>query len=185
MIREKWYLRRGTGISPTELEFPATKLTIRHVRSGSSTEPEVRWWYAWTAEEVEWKESTAVRYLMQRMLPRPYTLECTQQALVSGYVLCSTAASSCGRVNCDKQDFSLFNRLQKFCRFLDMFTDGLFFVLLLLATLAEDYSWPINKKAIYHTYNFTSKKFGNDRWNCPNHLLRFRSSCSFYSHIHV
>ena len=39
--------------------------------------------------------------------------------------------------------FSLFGiaicyTLQKFCRFLDMFIDGLFFVLFLLATLAED-----------------------------------------------
>ena len=83
---------------------------------------------------MEWKGFTAVRYLMQQMLPRPYILECTQQALVSGCVLCSTAASSCGRVNCDKQDFSLFD----FCRYLDMFADDLFFVLFLLATLAED-----------------------------------------------
>ena len=51
---------------------------------GISTEPEVRWWYVCTAEEVEWKESTAVRYLT---LTRPYTLECTQQALVSGNLL--------------------------------------------------------------------------------------------------
>ena len=53
------------------------------IHSGTSTEPEVRWWYVCTAEEVEWKGSTTVRYLTQCMLPSPYTLECTQQALVS------------------------------------------------------------------------------------------------------
>ena len=35
---------------------------------------------------MEWKESTVVRYLILLALPRPYTLECTQQALVSGGV---------------------------------------------------------------------------------------------------
>ena len=60
-----------------ELEFLAV------VPSGTSTEPQVRVWNFCTAEEVERMESTAVRYLMQWMLPRPYTLECTQQALVS------------------------------------------------------------------------------------------------------
>ena len=34
-------------------------------------------WYICTAEEVERVESTTVRYLMQCMLPRLYTLECT------------------------------------------------------------------------------------------------------------
>ena len=61
-----------------ELEFPAL------VISGISTETEVRWWYVCTAEEVERKGSTAVRYLILLVLPRPYTLEYTQQALVSG-----------------------------------------------------------------------------------------------------
>ena len=70
----------GTGSFPMELEFPV------QVTTGISTEPEVRWWYVCTAEEVEWKESTAVRYLILLALSRPYTLECTQQALVSGRV---------------------------------------------------------------------------------------------------
>ena len=61
----------GTGTSPTELEFLAV------VTTGTFTEPEVTWWYTCTAKEVEWREPTAVRYLMQRMLPRPYTLACT------------------------------------------------------------------------------------------------------------
>ena len=61
-----------------ELEYPV------QVASGISTEPEARWWYVCTAEEVEWKGSTAVRYLILWVLPRPYTLECTQKALVSG-----------------------------------------------------------------------------------------------------
>ena len=50
--------------------------------SGTSSEPEVRWWYFCIVEEVERKGSTAVRYLMQRLLPKLSTLECTQQALV-------------------------------------------------------------------------------------------------------
>ena len=60
-----------------EVEFPV------RVNSGISTEGEVRWWYVCTAEEVEWKGSTTVRYLILLVLPRPYTLECTLQALVS------------------------------------------------------------------------------------------------------
>ena len=46
----------------------------------------------WTAEEVEWRGSTAVRYVIQGMLTRPYTLECTQQAVVS--LLCTDCAWS-------------------------------------------------------------------------------------------
>ena len=67
----------GTGSFPMELEFPVWVITR------ISTGTEDRWWYVCTAEEVERKGSTAVRYLIQWMLPRPYTLECTQQALVS------------------------------------------------------------------------------------------------------
>ena len=52
-----WYFPNGTRV-------PSNKV-ICHVRSGSSIEPEVRWWFVCTAEEVEWKGSTAVRYLMQ------------------------------------------------------------------------------------------------------------------------
>ena len=67
-----------------ELEFPAV------VASGIFTEPEVKWWFKCTAEEMGRMGSTTVRYLMQRMLTRPYTLECIQQALVSGtYTLLS------------------------------------------------------------------------------------------------
>ena len=61
-----------------ELEFPV------QVSSGISTEPEVRWWYFCNAEEVEQKGSTVVWYLILLVFSRPYTLECTQQALVSG-----------------------------------------------------------------------------------------------------
>ena len=35
---------------------------------------------------MECLESTVVRYLMQGMSHRPYTLECTQQTLVSGFM---------------------------------------------------------------------------------------------------
>ena len=59
--------------------FPAV------VANGISTEPGVRWWYVCTVEEVERVGSTAVRYLIQQVLIRPYILECTQcttQALV-------------------------------------------------------------------------------------------------------
>ena len=71
---------RGTGSFPMELEFPAV------VSCGISTEPEVTWWCSCIAEEVEWMGFTVVRYLIQWMLPRPYTLECTQQTLVSDIV---------------------------------------------------------------------------------------------------
>ena len=54
------------------------------VPSGTSTEQEVTWYYFCTGEEVERVESTAVRYLMQRITHRPCTLECTRQMLVSG-----------------------------------------------------------------------------------------------------
>ena len=66
-----------TGSFPMELEFSAL------VTNRISTEPEVRWWYFCNVEEVEWMESTAVRYLIQWRLPRPYTLERTQQVMVS------------------------------------------------------------------------------------------------------
>ena len=61
----------GTGSSPIKLEFPAT------LHRGISTETELRWWYSCIVEEVERMGSTAVRYLIQWMLPRTYTLECT------------------------------------------------------------------------------------------------------------
>ena len=58
-----------------EVEFPV-KVSIG-TSSGSI------WWYIWTTEEVERKGSTAVIYLMQWVLLRPCTLECTQQAAVN------------------------------------------------------------------------------------------------------
>ena len=61
----------GTGSFPMELEFLAV------VSRGTFTEQEVRVWYFCKGEEVERKESTVVRYLMQWILLRPYTLECT------------------------------------------------------------------------------------------------------------
>ena len=77
-------LPQETGSFPINLEYPAI------VASGSSTETEVRWWYVCAAKEVEWRGSTAVRYVIQGMLTRPYTLECTQQAVVS--LLCTDCA---------------------------------------------------------------------------------------------
>ena len=71
-------LNLGSGFFQMKLKFPAM------VPSLICTEPEVRWWYFWTAEEVERRGSTTVRYLIQWMLTRPYTLKCTQQAVVSG-----------------------------------------------------------------------------------------------------
>ena len=65
-----------TGFFLMELKSPV------RVASGVSTEPEVTCWYVSTAEEVERMGSTAVRYLIHSMLPRPYTLDCTQQTLV-------------------------------------------------------------------------------------------------------
>ena len=60
-----------------ELVFP-TLMT-----SGIFTEPEVRWKYVCIAQEVELMGPTVVRYLIQQMFSRPYTLECTQQTVVS------------------------------------------------------------------------------------------------------
>ena len=54
-----------------ELEFLAI------MRIGTSTEQEGLVWYIYTAGEVEWMESTAVTYLIQQVLFRNYTLECT------------------------------------------------------------------------------------------------------------
>ena len=77
-----------TGSSLMELEFHVMVLT------GISTGPEVTWQYICTAKEVEWKGSTAVRYQIQQILCRPYTLECIYQNLVSmkllfHYIRCS------------------------------------------------------------------------------------------------
>ena len=61
-----------------ELEFLAV------VANGISTEQEVIWWYFCRGEEMEWMVFTVVWYQLQWTLLRPYTLECTQQVLVSG-----------------------------------------------------------------------------------------------------
>ena len=61
-----------TGTTPMELEFPTV------LKGGISTETEVLVWYVWTGGEEEQMEFTAVRYLMQQVLTRPYTLEYTQ-----------------------------------------------------------------------------------------------------------
>ena len=58
-----------------ELEF----LVV--VSSGTSTEPEVRWWYFCSAGEEEQLESTTVMYM------KTYMLECTQPILVSKFSL--------------------------------------------------------------------------------------------------
>ena len=68
---------QGVGSSQMELEF-----RVRGT-SGTSTEAEVRWWCSCIVEEVEWRGSTTVRYLIQCMSLRTYTLECTQQTVVS------------------------------------------------------------------------------------------------------
>ena len=60
-----------------ELEFLAV------VTIGTSTEQEVRVWYVCKGGEVECMEFTVVWYLMQQMSPKPYTLEYTQQVMVS------------------------------------------------------------------------------------------------------
>ena len=60
-----------------ELEFPVVILT------GISAGLEVTWSYHCIAKEVEKKGSTAVRYQIQQLWNRPYTLECIHQNLVS------------------------------------------------------------------------------------------------------
>ena len=54
------------------------------VDSRTFTEQEVRVKYFYTGGEEEWMVSTVVRYLIQQVLIRNYTLECTMQAQVSG-----------------------------------------------------------------------------------------------------
>ena len=72
----------GTGSFPIKLEFLALMM------GGTSTEKEVIWRYFCTGGEVERMEFTTVWYLIKRVMSRPHTLECTQQALVSGtYIL--------------------------------------------------------------------------------------------------
>ena len=61
-----------------ELEFKAV------VANGTSTEPEVIWWYFCTGGEVERMEFTAVLYLIKMVMIRAHTLECTQKVQVSG-----------------------------------------------------------------------------------------------------
>ena len=75
IIWMEWGMTWGTGSSPMELEFT---MKIHQVRSGMSMDPEARWWYVCTAEEVERRGSIAVRYLILWVSFRPYTLECTQ-----------------------------------------------------------------------------------------------------------
>ena len=55
------------------------------------TELELRCWYVWTVEEMEWWGSITVRYMIQWMLPIPYTLVCTTQTLVLvSYSVCKS-----------------------------------------------------------------------------------------------
>ena len=71
-----------TGSSPMELESP------HQAYSGNSTVITCfHTWYICTAEEVVWLESTAVKYLVDQILSRPYTLVYTHQTLVS--VICN------------------------------------------------------------------------------------------------
>ena len=53
------------------------------VNSGTSTEPDVRWWYFCSAGEEEQLESTTVMYM------KTYMLECTQPILVSFLSMCT------------------------------------------------------------------------------------------------
>ena len=76
------------GTTRMVLELPTM------VRCGSSTEAEVLVWYAWTAGGVEWLESTVVWYLIQQVLTRPYTLECTQQTWVRECHVCAMSSYS-------------------------------------------------------------------------------------------
>ena len=66
----------GTGSFPMEPGFQAL------LNSGSSSEPEVRWWYFCTAGEVEWMESIAAIYLVKMKTHTDFMLECIQPLLV-------------------------------------------------------------------------------------------------------
>ena len=75
-------LPQEAGSSPMELEFPHQNY------SGNSTvrTHSVIISFVCTAEEVEWLESTGVKYFVEQILPNPYTFEYTQQTLVSVHV---------------------------------------------------------------------------------------------------
>ena len=73
LIVATWLIQVLTGFFLMELEYPAL------ISGGISTEPEVRWQYSYIVEELEWRGSTTVRYLIHWMFSRPSTLECTQQ----------------------------------------------------------------------------------------------------------
>ena len=80
-------LPKGTGTFLMELEFPAV------VSSQISTEPEVRWWYFWTANKVERMGSTTVRYLIQWMSKiyiGVYTASTGEWHFVCTLLFCST-----------------------------------------------------------------------------------------------
>ena len=62
---------------------------LQILSGGISIEIEMRWWYLCIAEEVERMGSIVVRYLIQGMCYRPYTLECTTPVLVSDIVHCA------------------------------------------------------------------------------------------------
>ena len=83
LILVKRVLPWGTGSFQMEPEFLAV-LLIQVRNGGISTEQEIRVWYVCTGGEVVWLEFTAVKYLMQLILPKRYILEYIQQTLVSG-----------------------------------------------------------------------------------------------------
>ena len=58
------------------------------VISGTSTEPEVRWWYSCTAGEVVWQESTVVIYLIKMDTHADFMLECIWPILVGIITTC-------------------------------------------------------------------------------------------------
>ena len=76
-------LTQETGCSPMELEFPHQAYSGNSIVYHTVT-TYFGMWFICTAEEVVWLESSAVKFLVQQILSKPYTLEYTQQTLVSG-----------------------------------------------------------------------------------------------------
>ena len=109
--------------------FPMELELLKMLSGGISIEIESRWWYLCIAEEVERMGSIVVRYLIQGMCYRPYTLECTTPVLVSDIV--HRAAVPNIRSKCsDLQDFDIvlfcgFSLCNAFCQTTELFTGSL------------------------------------------------------------
>ena len=102
---------------------------LQILSGGISIEIEMRWWYLCIAEKVERMGSIVVRYLIQGMCYRPYTLECTTPVLVSDIVHCAAVPNIRSKCS-DLQHFDIvlfcgFSLCDAFCKTTELFTGSL------------------------------------------------------------